>query len=76
MLFNTEVPVFLEERAGSLSRYKMRAAGSSKHWYLSTKLHEIRSQKITIIFIFTGMRTLSVILKVFACIFACVNYRI
>ena len=66
----------MEEYAASLSWYKMRAAGSSKHWSLSTKLHEIRSQKITIIFIFIGMRTLSVTLKVFACIFACVNYRI
>ena len=62
--------------AASLSWYKMRAAGSSKHWYLSIKLHEIRSQKITIIFVFIGMRTLSVSLKVFACNFACVNYRI
>jgi hypothetical protein len=35
----------LEECAVSVSRYKMEAAGSSKHWYLPTKMHDMRPRK-------------------------------
>lgn len=55
---------------------KLEAAGFSKHWSLSTRLHGIRSQKLTIMFISTGLRTLNITLKVLSFISAYVNYRI
>jgi len=76
MLFNAEVPVFW--RNVMLLSPGTRWGGSM---FLKTLVSiyqtaQDQTPKITIIFVFTGMRTLSVTLKVFACIFACVNYRI